>query len=757
MQNTQTPASMPQVDGIDDPALMDLTNKNTPRAFINFARRVDDAAALGFNRFWGGWLLDPTLFPKHAQANEGGAPFINYDLDNINPAYFQWMDRRIAYCNERGIIPDIGITDIGSNLLSEVKPEQISRLWQYTLARYSSFNVSWNLFGKSPDSPYPPDVDAWVEPLGKMTDLYDPAGHPLTTVVPNFAPQMPVTAPSNAPVIIRPDNPVIIRPDVPNANGFVPDLGNSNPFIPNQPGSNPPGSNPAGATPPQPFTGGRGTGAPGTQNPADTGGGTDPATPGNNGRRSRNQQGNTGRGATSGGSTGGNPTGSNTGRGNTGRGNNTGAGQTPTRGAGNTPGRGTGAGSQANGAGGQMPNFPGFPGAGSGFPGRSATGGAGTSLDMTGADPRFQGRTGRTGRTGRGRGGSGFGGSGSGVAGTLGSGSEITGNTTQFDYVTIVDPQVAASMRSDRQAQRPTGAPISVPIVRYAGNSWLDVVTLAGGDLTALSSDYRLNKPLVVQDVTGKDPSDEARHRMWETIMRGGFWQGAVTANSGVADPLNSPLARWQLAAARLMQKTQYTRLLPHQDMLGGLEESAFDRRRRKRAQAEAASAATPVMPTAPTIPDAGTQVAPNPLNTPAAPNVPTVPGRTTNPPAGTGVQGSRSTTNTVPQPFSGFTGEVDENGDPLFNFPAQPSVAAKKPTPGAIYVLADPGWEYVVYFSSGGSVTLDLLEASSTLRQSWFNPRTGEYASQDTLKGGIYKTFTAPDANDWVLMLSRR
>ena len=773
MQDTRMPASMPQADGIDDPALLDLTTKNTPRTFTNFARRVDDAAALGFNRFWGGWLLDPALFPKHAQENEGGAPFVNYDLDNINPSYFQWMDRRIAYCNERGIVPDVGITDIGSNLLSEVKPEQISRLWQYTLARYSSFNVNWNLFGKSPDNPYPPDVDAWVEPLGKMTDLYDPAGHPLTTVVPNFAPQIPVTPPSTAPVIIRPDNPVIIRPDAPNANGFVPDFGNSNPFTPNQPGSNP-----AGGTPSQPFTGGRGTGAPGTQNPADASGATDPNASGNNGRRGRNQQGNngrgnnsgdnsantngrgnTGRGTTSSGSAGGTNSGSN-GRGSTGRGsNNNSVGQTPTRGAGNMPGRGTGAGSQANGAGGQTPNFPGLPNSGSGFPGRSATGGGGTGQDMTGADPRFQGRTGRTGRGGRGRGGSGFGGSGSGLGGTFGSGSEITGNTTQFDYVTIVDPQVAASMRSDRQAQRPTGAPVSVPIVRYASDAWLDVVTLAGGDLTALSSDYRLNKPLVVQDVTGKDPSDAARHRMWETIMRGGFWQGAVTANTGVADPLNSPLARWQLAAARLMQKTQYTRLLPHQDMLGGLEESAFDRRRRKRAQAEAASATAPAMPTSPTMPDAGTSGAANPLNTPTSPNVPgrSNPAAGTNAPAGMGAPGARNTPNTTPPPFSGFSGDVDDNGDPVFNFSAQPPAVAKKPTPGAIYVLADPGWEYVVYFSSGGSVTLDLLEASSTLRQSWFNPRTGEYASQDTIKGGVYKTFTAPDANDWVLMLSRR
>jgi len=80
----------------------------------------------------------------------------------------------------------------------------------------------------------------------------------------------------------------------------------------------------------------------------------------------------------------------------------------------------------------------------------------------------------------------------------------------------------------------------------------------------------------------------------------------------------------------------------------------------------------------------------------------------------------------------------------------------ASRPT-GPVYVLADPSWEYVIYLQNGGSVTLDLLEATGTLKQVWFNPRTGMTASETQIQGGSYRAFTAPDNQDWVLYLSRR
>ena len=128
--------------------------------------RVEQAASLHFNRFWGGYLLDPVQFPQHTQANEGGAPFVNYDLNTLNPTYFQWMDRRVAYCNEHGIIPDISLADLNADFMAKVSEPQLSQLWRYVLARYAAFDVNWNLFGLSTPQTYPASADLLIGASG---------------------------------------------------------------------------------------------------------------------------------------------------------------------------------------------------------------------------------------------------------------------------------------------------------------------------------------------------------------------------------------------------------------------------------------------------------------------------------------------------------------------------------------------------------------------------------------------------------------
>jgi hypothetical protein len=78
-------------------------------------------------------------------------------------------------------------------------------------------------------------------------------------------------------------------------------------------------------------------------------------------------------------------------------------------------------------------------------------------------------------------------------------------------------------------------------------------------------------------------------------------------------------------------------------------------------------------------------------------------------------------------------------------------------PPPMPIYVLADPSWEYAVYFTGGGDITLDLVEAVGRLRSAWFNPRTGKFENERVISGGDYVSFVAPDTQDWVLYISRR
>ena len=67
---------------------------------------------------------------------------------------------------------------------------------------------------------------------------------------------------------------------------------------------------------------------------------------------------------------------------------------------------------------------------------------------------------------------------------------------------------------------------------------------------------------------------------------------------------------------------------------------------------------------------------------------------------------------------------------------------------------LANPSREYVVYFPSGGHVTVDLTAATGALHVRWYNPRTGVTEASDPTTGGGSRPFAAPDTKDWVLHL---
>ncbi len=161
-----------------------------PASFVAFQKRVDAWSAQGVNRFVGGFLLDHDGFAAKTQANEGGAPFLGYDLDHPNPAFFQWMDRRIAYCNEHGIVPDIGFGWPSGGMFQTYTDVQLRRFWLSIVARYAAMDVSWNLFGDD-GQPLPEGAEARISAFAELTHLYDPGQHALTflrkgAVLPDF-------------------------------------------------------------------------------------------------------------------------------------------------------------------------------------------------------------------------------------------------------------------------------------------------------------------------------------------------------------------------------------------------------------------------------------------------------------------------------------------------------------------------------------------------------------------------------------------
>lgn len=87
--------------------------------------------------------------------NEGGRPFFfpgkvpgyeNYfpDMDRINPDYFKYLDRKIAYLNENGFVPFIEASRRDASMLWSKYyewPGSYTRFVQYIYSRYQAYNT----------------------------------------------------------------------------------------------------------------------------------------------------------------------------------------------------------------------------------------------------------------------------------------------------------------------------------------------------------------------------------------------------------------------------------------------------------------------------------------------------------------------------------------------------------------------------------------------------------------------------------------
>jgi hypothetical protein len=69
-------------------------------------------------------------------------------------------------------------------------------------------------------------------------------------------------------------------------------------------------------------------------------------------------------------------------------------------------------------------------------------------------------------------------------------------------------------------------------------------------------------------------------------------------------------------------------------------------------------------------------------------------------------------------------------------------------------YCLAFPGDIYVVYLPHGGSAIIRLQAGRYDAH--WVNPSTGERSDLPPVAGSVWTSPTAPDNNDWALLLQR-
>jgi len=106
--------------------------------------------------------------------NEGGKPYLTRDFTVVNPAYFEYADRRFRYLIDAGLVPAIvggwGRGDCNGMAMAGVSG--IKRHWRNLIARYGAYPVVWIIGGES-------GGPEWTE-VARYVQQIDPFHRPST-------------------------------------------------------------------------------------------------------------------------------------------------------------------------------------------------------------------------------------------------------------------------------------------------------------------------------------------------------------------------------------------------------------------------------------------------------------------------------------------------------------------------------------------------------------------------------------------------
>ena len=76
---------------------------------------------------------------------------------------------------------------------------------------------------------------------------------------------------------------------------------------------------------------------------------------------------------------------------------------------------------------------------------------------------------------------------------------------------------------------------------------------------------------------------------------------------------------------------------------------------------------------------------------------------------------------------------------------------------PDEAYLAAKPGEQYILFFTDGGSIGLDLKACPGTFALQWVNIRTGDWGAKADLSGGKIAAIAAPASGPWVAAITRK
>ena len=76
---------------------------------------------------------------------------------------------------------------------------------------------------------------------------------------------------------------------------------------------------------------------------------------------------------------------------------------------------------------------------------------------------------------------------------------------------------------------------------------------------------------------------------------------------------------------------------------------------------------------------------------------------------------------------------------------------------PDEAYLSAKEGGKYVIYFTDGGAVRLDMRQYHKPFLMKWINIKTGEWGGEFTFSGGDFLNVTVPGTGGWFAVIVSR
>jgi hypothetical protein len=140
----------------------------------SFQQHWETRASQGFTSiYFGTWIWKKR---GNFAENEGGFNFNNSDPDQLNPAFWQWADKRLEYVNSQGLVPGLGIGWPDQGVLN-FGNDRLMRGRRYIIARYAAYNVMWILFGEWNEGVSLSDLNGF----GNAVKKFDPYDHITST------------------------------------------------------------------------------------------------------------------------------------------------------------------------------------------------------------------------------------------------------------------------------------------------------------------------------------------------------------------------------------------------------------------------------------------------------------------------------------------------------------------------------------------------------------------------------------------------